>query len=76
MSSRGVLIATDSIDSMDIQMVESFNARSPKTPPLRLNISGEIDSLGSGSGNTTPCLVICKCFTDKKLSKCTCKYGG
>ncbi|XP_059224044.1 AMP deaminase 2 isoform X2 [Stomoxys calcitrans] len=78
MSSRGVLIATDSIDSMDTQLMEAYNPLSPKTPPLRLNISGGfIDGSSSPSacvsGNTTPCLAICKCFTDHKLSKCACK---
>ena len=39
MSARGFLIANDSIDSMDIQIDEPFNPRSPKTPPLHLDLT-------------------------------------
>ncbi|XP_075158248.1 AMP deaminase isoform X2 [Haematobia irritans] len=79
MSSRGVLIANDSIDSMDTGVMETYNPLSPKTPPLRLNISGGFfggSKSANVSGNTTPCLSVCKCFSDLKLSKCGCKHEG
>ena len=38
MSARGFLIANDSIESMDIQIVDTFHPRSPKTPPIHLEL--------------------------------------
>ncbi|XP_058988043.1 AMP deaminase 2-like isoform X2 [Musca domestica] len=81
MSSRGVLIATDSMESMDIQVLDPYNVRTPKTPPLHLNISSSEDigfptsapNTGNRSGSATPCLLVCKCFSDLKLSKCKCQ---
>ncbi|XP_046803094.1 AMP deaminase 2 [Lucilia cuprina] len=44
MSARGFLIASDSLESMDIQMADAFNPRSPKTPPLHLDLSNGSES--------------------------------
>ncbi|KAM7348029.1 AMP deaminase isoform 2-T3 [Cochliomyia hominivorax] len=52
MSARGFLIANDSIESMDIQIVEAFNPRSPKTPPLHLDLTNGSESpLGNVAGS-------------------------
>uniref|UniRef100_A0A1B0A2Z0 AMP deaminase n=1 Tax=Glossina pallidipes TaxID=7398 RepID=A0A1B0A2Z0_GLOPL len=64
MSSRGVLIATDSIDSIDFDVVETFG-RSPKTPPIHIDLQhGKFIKFQ------------CKCFTDLNLTKCECKFEG
>lgn len=39
MSARGFLIANDSIESLDIEITEGFNQRSPKTPQLHLDFT-------------------------------------
>ncbi|XP_065363471.1 AMP deaminase 2 isoform X4 [Calliphora vicina] len=44
MSARGFLIATDSIESMDIQMADAYNPLSPKTPPLHLDLANGSES--------------------------------